>query len=155
MVCCFSGHREIADSHIPFLRQRLHDEIKRQVSDGTTEFRTGGAVGFDTLAALCVLEEKEQHPNIKLRVFVPHPFQSKNFTKEEKERYYEILERADEAVLVSPSYFRGCMAVRNRALVDGSDCCIAYLTAATGGTKMTVNYARKKGLKIINLGELK
>lgn len=45
------------------------------------------------------------------------------------------------------------MFKRNRHLVDNSSVCVAYLTANSGGTAYTVNYAESKGLKIINLAE--
>ena len=46
------------------------------------------------------------------------------------------------------------MQKRNRHLVDNSSLCISYLTSDSGGTAYTVNYAKAKGLKIINLAEL-
>ena len=45
-----------------------------------------------------------------------------------------------------------CIA-RNRHLVDHSGTCICYLTRSAGGPAYTVDYARKKGLRIINLAE--
>jgi hypothetical protein len=45
------------------------------------------------------------------------------------------------------------MQERNRALVDGSDVCIAYLARSTGGTKQTFLYALRQGLEVINLAE--
>lgn len=45
------------------------------------------------------------------------------------------------------------MFKRNRHLVDNSSVCICYQTKETGGTAYTVEYARKHGLRIINLAE--
>ena len=46
------------------------------------------------------------------------------------------------------------MHVRNRALVDASNVCIAYMTdASRGGTAYTVRYAEKKGIPVYNLAE--
>ena len=45
------------------------------------------------------------------------------------------------------------MARRNRALVDGSDYCVAYLTKNSGGTLYTCSYALKKGVELINLAD--
>ena len=42
---------------------------------------------------------------------------------------------------------------RNRHLVDHSGVCVAYLTESRGGTAYTVDYARKNGVPVINLGE--
>ena len=53
----------------------------------------------------------------------------------------------------SVEYTRGCMHKRNRHLVDHSGVCVAYLTESRGGTAYTVDYARKNGVPVINLGE--
>ena len=45
------------------------------------------------------------------------------------------------------------MAKRNRHLVDNSSVCVAYLTRSGGGTAYTVEYAKKHGLKIINIAK--
>ncbi len=46
-----------------------------------------------------------------------------------------------------------CIVKRNRHLVDYSSACICYLNKSTGGTAYTVEYAKKRGLQIINLAE--
>lgn len=48
---------------------------------------------------------------------------------------------------------RGCMHKRNRHLVDNSSACISYLTENKGGTFYTVNYAKSKGVEVINIAE--
>lgn len=40
---------------------------------------------------------------------------------------------------------------KNRHLVDNSSVCVAYLTRSGGGTAYTVEYAKKHGLKVINI----
>ena len=52
---------------------------------------------------------------------------------------------------VSREYTPDCMHRRNRHLVDHSGTCICYLTKTSGGTAYTVDYARRKRLRIINL----
>lgn len=42
---------------------------------------------------------------------------------------------------------------RNRHLVDNSSACISYLTENKGGTFYTVNYAKSKGVEVINIAE--
>ena len=89
-------------------------------------YGAGGALGFDTLAAKTVLD-----------IMV----------------YEDIKRRSDKIVYVSREYTPDCMHRRNRHLVDHSGTCICYLTRSTGGTAYTVDYARRKGLRIINLAE--
>lgn len=55
----------------------------------------------------------------------------------------------NKVVYVSREYTPDCMHRRNRHLVDHSGTCICYLTRSTGGTAYTVDYARKRGLRII------
>ena len=153
MKCCFTGHRRIPDAMLSPLQDNLRRMIEQLYRDGVREFRCGGAIGFDTLAALAVLEKREEYPDIRLVLMLPYRGQANAFTPLQKRCYDEIMQCADEVNILSEHYFRGCMFVRNRALVEGSDYCVSFLLYDTGGTKMTVDYAKKMGLKIINLGE--
>lgn len=68
-------------------------------------------------------------------------------------RYDDIKQKADKVVYTSQEYTRGCMHKRNRHLVDNSSACISYLTENKGGTFYTVNYAKSKGVEVINIAE--
>ena len=87
---------------------------------------------------------------IKLFLALPFKGQGNRWSLENKETYYAIFESADDIAYTSNTYYRGCMHARNRHLVDNSNYCICYLTKPTGGTAYTVNYAKKKGLEIVN-----
>ena len=151
---CFTGHREIAAADAEEVRSALDNEIERQILAGATVFRTGGALGFDTLAAISVLVLKKKYPDIRLELFFPCPDQTKSWREDDVHLYEEIKKRADVHQYVSPVYFRGVMHKRNRMLVDGADLCIAFLKeGASGGTAYTVTYAQKKGVPVINLAK--
>ena len=67
-ACCFTGHREIPPEDREPLRAALLSEIQRLYAEkGVTEFYTGGARGFDTMAAEAVLKIREA-----LRAAAPH-----------------------------------------------------------------------------------
>ena len=153
MIACFTGHRELPAEEIADIRTRLRESVKELIRRGVYEFRAGGALGFDTLAALTVLELKEEYPEIRLALLLPCRDQDRGWSRENRLRYREIIERADEVQVLAEHYYRGCMHVRNKALVDGSDYCIAFLRGMSGGTKATVAYAEKQNTQIINLGE--
>ena len=53
--CCFTGHRRIPDQEGLWLRRRLREEILSLAEEGVVTFLTGGALGFDTMAAQEVL----------------------------------------------------------------------------------------------------
>ncbi|MBR2411421.1 MAG: DUF1273 family protein [Clostridia bacterium] len=149
--CFFTGHRNIPVGELPALKEKLYNTVKKLISDGITDFYAGGAVGFDTLAAITVLKLRKEYSHIKLHIIVPCENQEKKWTPESKELYRKINEAADEVKILSPVYYTGCMQVRNRYMADNSSICIAYLTEPSGGTASTVKYAEKQGKTIINI----
>lgn len=152
-TCCFTGHRKIPLSELDCIKQRLEATLVGLIEKGFTHFCAGGALGFDTLAAKQVLSLKEKYPHIQLILILPCVSQSNSWNDEDKEIYEYIKTKSDEIIYTSEHYFRGCMQVRNRALVDNSSVAVCYLCEGTGGTAYTVKYAERKGLKVINLAQ--
>ena len=152
-ICCFTGHRDLHGVDIHKLYNKLYDTIRELVNDGFTDFRAGGATGFDTLAATCVLEMKQEVPEIKLHLILPCENQDRYFSRFNKKAYRYILQRADSVTYLQKSYAPGVMTIRNRALVNGADFCIAFLKSLRGGSYQTVNMARKANIKVINVAK--
>ncbi len=154
MTVCFTGHRKLEPHNIVQTASLLEEKITGLAMSGTAEsidFRAGGAVGFDTLAALCVLTAKETYPNIKLHLFLPCKDQTYGWSDGDIEKYNYILSQADSVRYVSEARISGCMLKRDRALVDGADLCIAYCNKTTGGTAYTVSYAKERGVEVENI----
>ncbi len=152
-TACFSGHRKIPPERLKIITQRLRETILKLISGGYLYFGAGGALGFDTLAAQVVLDLKSEHPQIKLILVLPCVPQSRGWNERDQTVYENIKTRADKVVYTSREYTKGCMHKRNRHLVDNSSACICYLTEATGGTAYTVEYAKRKALRVINIAE--
>lgn len=152
-TCCFTGHRAIPPRDVPIIKEKLKKTLIHYINQGYLYFGAGGALGFDTLAAQTVLELREDFPEIKLILVLPHKNQTYRWKNNDVIEYERIMEKADKAVYVSEKYFSGCFHKRNRHLADESSLCICYLTENHGGTAYTVNYAKEKGLKIVNLAE--
>ncbi|MBQ7898177.1 MAG: DUF1273 family protein [Clostridia bacterium] len=151
-ACCFTGHRRIASAHLPCIKEKLKKEILTLIEGGVNEFITGGALGFDTLAATIILGIKKEYPDVKLFLYLPCPEQDKLWSDKDKAIYRDILKEAARTEYVCPSYRDGCMLQRNRAMVDASSVCIAYYDGRPrSGTAMTVSYAGKKGVPVINI----
>ena len=151
-ICCFTGHRTIKNlppiEVLNKLKKVLVDLIE---NEGFCDFRTGGAIGFDTMAALTILELKKKYPHIKLHLFLPYKAQDSYFTPQEKQVYHYTIACADSVTYTQNSFSKEALFARNRALVDGTDLCVAYLERLDGGTYYTVNYARKQRVNTINL----
>lgn len=152
-TCCFTGHRTLPTASRLALVARLDETVENLIAEGFTAFRAGGALGFDMLAALRVLHAREKHPEIKLHLILPCRDQAKNWREGEQILWQDIIDRADSVQFLFDTYRSGCMYARNRALVDGSDLCIAYVTRRTGGTFYTCSYAEKRGVPVLNLAK--
>lgn len=150
-TCCFTGHRRLPAGDYALIKEQMLSKINALVDGGITHFITGGALGFDTLAARLILWLRESRPEITLTVAVPCPDQASGWSAENAERYEKIIRHADRAVLLSKSYTRGCMHERNRFMVDHSSVCIAYLVENHGGTAYTADYAQKRGVRVLNI----
>lgn len=148
---CFTGHREIPTDLAINIPSALKKLLEQMIIRGTVNFRAGGAMGFDTICALCVLELKEKYPHIKLDLILPCKNQTKGWDEGSVRAYDYILERADSVKYISEKYRSGCMHERNRALVDGSDVCVAFLMRSSGGSAYTYTYAIRSGVEVINL----
>ncbi len=150
---CFTGHRFIRRSNALLIPTKLKGVLETLIERGAYRFRAGGAIGFDTVAALCVLELREKYPHIKLELILPCRDQTKSWSEQEKQIYNYILSQASTVEYVTDRYTPWCMHERNRRLVNGSQVCIAYLTESRGGTAYTYSYAIKKGLEVINIAK--
>lgn len=89
-------------------------------------------------------------PMIRLVCVIPHEEQAKRWAEPWREKYYQMLEQADDTVLISVRYTRDCYYRRNRYLVDNSDALLAvYSGCRTGGTAYTVEYTRRQINEIV------
>ena len=152
-TCCFSGHRKIPSPLISDVYIETEKAIEALINEGYCYFGSGGALGFDTIAAISVLKLRIKYPFIRLILVLPCLSQTRNWKFEDKQTYEKIKKSADKVVYVSKQYTNDCMFRRNRHLVDNSSVCICYLTDQSGGTAYTVNYAEEKGLRIINIAK--
>ena len=150
---CFTGHRTIPMLKKRKIEKKIKETLEALIDNGYCYFGAGGALGFDTIAALTVLGLKKKHPEIKLILVLPCKNQTRGWEEKDVTVYESIIEQADKVVYTQEHYDRGCMFKRNRHLVDNSSVCVAYLTEEKGGTAYTVNYANQKGVKVINIAE--
>lgn len=70
-TCCFTGHRLLPKAEIPIIKTELKKAIIELINDGVVYFGTGGALGFDTIAAQTILNLKVDYPQIKLILVLP------------------------------------------------------------------------------------
>lgn len=154
-ACCFTGHRVIAKEFRDVLPARLEFLIRDLIKEGITDFITGGALGFDTLAAETILRLRDEFPQIRLILALPCPDQAKDWSDADQKRYQQICRLADVVHYTADRYSPGCMMRRNRFMVDNSIACIFYLTRQRSGTYKTISYAMDRNLRLYNILSVK
>ena len=150
--CCFTGHRpeklQYSEREIKLLLEKAIDDA---IAAGYVTFITGMAPGTDIWAAEIVLEKKKYNSALHLICAVPHPGFEKRKSKYEEERYMNIISNADCVRIICKYYFKACYQQRNEFMVNHSSLVIAVWNGMVSGTKNCIDYAKRKGVKVINV----
>jgi uncharacterized phage-like protein YoqJ len=153
MTCCFTGHRAISRDEKELTSEMIKNTVRYLVRRGVRYFTVGGALGFDTVAAVYVHHLKATHPEVELHLVLPCRDQNKGWSTEDNRRYYAIMGVADSIHYIHDTYTRSCMKERNAYMVDHSTACICFYdeNQPKTGTGQTVRMAKSKGLLTLNL----
>ena len=89
-TCCFTGHRDIPLGDYQLIFDKTEETVERLIKKGYLYFGAGGALGFDTIAALAVLKIKEHYPDIRLILVLPCRFQTRGWASEDVKIYENI-----------------------------------------------------------------
>ena len=155
-ICvCFTGHRSKSlkwgnneqDSRCIELKHKLLHEIKRLYTEGYRCFISGMAEGVDIYAAEAVLQLQGELSEIGLLCVFPHGIYNTS-------RLRSIAYAADGVVSLNKEYVTGCMAERNRYLVNHSNHIVCVFSGdVKSGTYSTMCMAQKSGIgmTIINV----
>ncbi len=152
----FTGHRP---EKLPFfseddpmlidLKERLKVQIEKLINDGADFFYSGMARGTDIWCAQIVLELKNKYPYIKLSAVIPCRTQTDKWDEKSIAVYNNILGECFKTIYISENYTKSCMLKRDRALADLCDVLVAVYDGTKGGTKYTIDYAKKLNKKVI------
>lgn len=150
--CCFTGHRPEKlswpeDEVITW----LEEEIKQAIGDGFVTFISGMARGVDIWAAEIVLRLRDEGQPIHLICASPYEGFERNWEINWKQRYWEVLRKADIVMYICKGYNRSCFQIRNKWMVDYSDRVIAVFSGQPSGTKNTVDYALRQGVEVVRM----
>ena len=149
-ICCVTGHRDISEDTIQYVREKLLEEIRQAVQDGYKIFISGFADGVDLLFAECVLTLKEQYPTLFLEAAIPYA----NRLKSRNANMQELLKKCSGMKVVCEKYKPDCFMLRNRYMVQQASRVIAvYDNRDNGGTVATMRYASimDKELRVIEI----
>jgi Uncharacterized protein conserved in bacteria len=152
-TCCFTGHRRLPADKIGSITRKLEYEVEQLIKKGVTDFISGGALGFDQMAASLIIAKKQMGKDIRLIFALPCKNQDERWNDKQKTFYKDLLKEADEIFYTSESYHATCMKGRNQFMVEHSMHCICALLHDRSGTSSTVRYAYQKGLNVRNVAK--
>lgn len=146
MIIACTGHREF-----PFEENLIKDIFKKSLLKAKcTMALSGMAQGADTLFAEAALEL-----GIPYKAICPFRGQGSNWPELAKQRYQELILKAEEVVYASEQYHKHCFFIRDRYMVDHSDLLFALYDGRTsGGTFYTYKYAKEQNKKVINIWDI-
>ena len=147
MVITFCGHSNclFSDEEKEKLKLLLIKEIRK---NPTCKFYLGGYGDFDSLCLRTLRELKKEFQDIEL-IFIT-PYLDKNYSKLELAKYYydDVIFPPIESV---PRKF--AILKRNEWMVEQADLVIAYVMYSWGGAVKTLEYAKRKKKRIINIAK--
>lgn len=150
-TCCFTGHRLLSREE----RERIMNELPQILAgleaQGFTHFMSGGATGFDLMAASAVLALKQQGHKLSLEFVLPCENHNARWNAAQKKEFAALCRKADLVTVLEGLYTDGCMGRRNRYMVENSAACISFLRRKQSGTGQTVSYAVQRGLQLLPL----
>ena len=148
--CSVTGHRQLKDNQIEFIRQELRREIELAIKEGYTNFMSGFANGADIEYAVIVAELKKDNPIITLEAALP--YRKRMNTK--NKQFRELLDKCDMITVTSEEYSKSCFQKRNYYMIANSERIIAVFDGRRkGGTFHSIKVAEKNNreIKLINI----
>lgn len=163
-VCCFFGHRKVADKEQ--LRKRLYKTVEDLIIyNNVSIFLLGSKSEFNALSREVLAELKEKYPYIH-RIYIRAEYQ---YIDDSYEAY--LLQSCDETYYSERAIGAGkaVYVQRNGELIDKADICVVYYNGGylpprrrngkkdlfdyqpPSGTQIAYDYAKRKKKTIINL----
>lgn len=91
--------------------------VKSLYDDGYDIFMTGMSEGFDLFVSEVILKLKEEHSEIMLIAIIPYMGQELGYSEDDKRRYKNIFNLADDIIFTSDSYCETTLDLINRHLL--------------------------------------
>ena len=136
----FIGHRD----PLTYDGAKIKKHIKLLIEEhGCQRFLCGGMGRFDNTCAFAVWELKKEYPFIKNHLVIPYL----SFSVYEPYYYDEIIYPAE----LENVFFKKSILLRNKYLVDHADAAICCIEHSWGGAYKTYQYAKRKGLYMVEL----
>ena len=146
---CFIGHRDIA---VRGIEDRIRQAVIKEIENGATCFMVGSHGMFDKIVLNVCKNLKKAYNNLTIELVITS-LAKINHKKDYDDRYDPFKDINIVMFDIEQEYFKRQISISNRKMIDCCNTLICYVDTrkSHSGAKSTLNYAIKKGLKIINL----
>lgn len=155
----FIGKRILPKRIFKKIQRNLIICAKKQFQNGTENFCMGGAIGFETAAALAVirLRRKKRYRHIQLILLDFGHDQGLFWDKKSRRTYEKIRRKADRIIPVPGGDEETDLELYKRVLeeADAGTCQVCCLPDRRDGTADLVKFAQKRGFTIVDMWERK
>lgn len=131
----------------------LYNENCTNKSDNKMLLVNGGALGVDQLfweASIAIRDRFAAPDTVAVEEAAPCMNHSSRWPISSQRHYSELLDHTDiRTIVTQTAYTPACMQKRNEYMVDKADVLIAVWNGKAGGTANCVEYAQRKGKKVI------
>ncbi len=138
MKVTFCGHAEIMRRD--YVESWLADTVETLILEGADTFFLGGYGEFDKLCAAVLRKLRKAYPHIRIILVLAYLNRNTDTSGYDSSLYPDL----EDVPL------RFAISKRNQRMVDMADVIVAYVIRSFGGAQKTLQYAKKKGKKIIS-----
>ena len=148
MIISFVGHSSVCSSEK--LKELLKEQIRKSICDAEyVGCYLGGYGGFDEICASVCRELKKEYGCIELVYITPYISLSAQAKIKENEQYGLYDKSIYPPIENTPPRF--AILKRNEWMVENSDLIIGYVNHDWGGAYKTLQFAKRRKKKIINI----
>ncbi len=143
----FHGHRKYEATLEQILKELIHRK-------DYVEFLVGRNGEFDKFVSTSIRQAKRKYDyhNSSLVWVLPYSTADLRDNIDAYKDYYDEIEICENS---ANAHYKSAIQLRNREMVDRSDLIICCIERKSGGAYQTVQYAIKKGKKVIYLADKK
>lgn len=143
----FIGHKQIFSKT---LFSQLIEAIANEIMHGCTSFLIGSHGEFDDLALSACRKLRQTYPDIEICVVVTSLHAIEKYSNTDG---FPDLEVDTLMYEIEEVHFKQRITLSNKKMIDDCDTLICYVdkNAYRSGAKIAMMYAKRKGVKIINL----
>ena len=153
MRVCFIGHRNIYEN----IREKLKVAVENEIRNGADFFTMGTHGDFDRMALSVCRELRKTYKNIIIEVVITSFKSIEPIIDHDEifgdEKYYPYADVQTTMYNIEEEHYKRQIIASNKQMVDSCDTLICYVNKKhnPSGAKTAMNYAKRRGLNIINL----